>query len=195
MAESTLQAKRRIRLALRERLAAVSPSDAAAWSAEVCRRVAESDLFRSAKCLMLFVPTPGEADVYPLLDRARAAGKRVCLPRVDWALRVMSAAEAPASRDALIAGRHGISEPGPAFPAVPITELDLILVPGLAFDEQGGRLGRGAGFYDRFLAHPNLTASSIGVGFEVQMEPTLPRDSWDVPLHAIATERRWIQIE
>ena len=50
------------------------------------------------------------------------------------------------------------------------------------------------GFYDRFLAHPNLTASSIGVGFEVQITPKLPRDDWDVPLHAIATERRWIQV-
>lgn len=110
-------------------------------------------------------------------------------------MRVMSAAEAPASRDGLIAGRNGIMEPGPGVAAVPIPDLDLVLVPGLAFDEEGFRLGRGAGFYDRFLGHPSLTAASIGVAFEVQMSPKLPRDEWDIPLHAIATERRWIQIE
>ena len=194
MAESALQAKRRLRLEVRERLAAVSPDQAASWSLSVCDRIAAREEFRSAKTVMLYIAS-GEADVYPLLERARAAGKRACLPRVDWNLRVMAAVEAPPDRSGLVPGRHGILEPGSGSPVVPIPDLDLIVAPGLAFDDKGWRLGRGAGFYDRFLGHPALTASSIGAGFEVQMVPGLPRDAWDVALHAVATERRWIQVE
>jgi 5-formyltetrahydrofolate cyclo-ligase len=74
--------------------------------------------------------------------------------------------------------------------ALHISDLDLIVVPGLAFDSTGQRLGRGAGFYDRFLANPTLRAFTCGVGFEVQLLDNLPIDRWDMPLHAIATERR-----
>jgi 5-formyltetrahydrofolate cyclo-ligase len=195
VAESSFQAKRRLRQELKERLAAVTEADAAAWSGAVCERIAASELLRTAKVVMAYIATPGEADLWPLLNTARNMGKRVCLPRVDWTLRVMSAAEAPRNRQDLLSGRHGILEPPTTSPVVPITDLDLVIVPGLAFDEQGWRLGRGAGFYDRFLAHPSLTAASVGAGFEVQITHGLPRDDWDVALHAIATERRWIQVE
>jgi 5-formyltetrahydrofolate cyclo-ligase len=195
VAESAFQAKRRLRLEVKERLASIASADASAWSGAICERIAASELFRTAKAIMGYVATPGEADVWPLLNTAWATGKRVCLPRVDWNLRVMSAAEAPRNRQDLLAGRHGITEPTAVAPVMPIPDLDLVIVPGLAFDEQGWRLGRGAGFYDRFLAHPSLTATSIGAAFEVQMTRGLPRDDWDVALHAVATERRWIQVE
>jgi 5-formyltetrahydrofolate cyclo-ligase len=190
-----MQAKRRLRLELRERLAAVTPADAAAWSLALCDTVIASEAFRTAKTVMAFIPILGEPDVTRLIDRAWAAGKRVCLPRVDWNLRVMSAAQAPRDRKDLVPGRHGILEPRPDAPAVPVPDLDMVLVPGLAVDRLGFRLGRGAGFYDRFLAHPALTAASITPAFEVQLVHELPRDAWDVRVHAIATERRWIQID
>jgi 5-formyltetrahydrofolate cyclo-ligase len=192
--ESPFQAKRRLRQELRERLATITPADAASWSNAICERIAASDHFRYAKAVMGYASTPGEADIWTLLNTARAMGKRVCLPRVDWNLRLMSAAEAPRNRQDLLPGKNGVAEPPAAAPIVPITDLDLVIVPGLAFDEQGWRLGRGAGFYDRFLAHPSMAASSIGAAFEVQMTPSLPRDDWDIALHAVATERRWIQV-
>lgn len=190
-----MQAKRRLRLELRDRLAGVTPTDAAAWSKALGDTVAASEAFRTAKTVMVFEPILGEPDLAKLVDKARTLGKRVCLPRVDWNLRVMTAAEAPRDRKELVAGKHGILEPRPDAAVVPVPDLDLILVPGLAVDRLGFRLGRGAGFYDRFLAHPALTAASIAPVFEVQLFPELPRDAWDVRVHAIATERRWIQIE
>ncbi|MEX2219243.1 MAG: 5-formyltetrahydrofolate cyclo-ligase [Phycisphaerales bacterium] len=189
------EAKRRIRAELKAELARLDHEDTVAWSAAIRDRIAASQPFRAARVILAFVPTPEEPDLNALLDLARAQGKRLTLPRIDWSLRTMAAAEAPANRQELTAGRHGILEPTPAAPTVPLPDLDLILIPGLAFDEQGYRLGRGAGFYDRFLAQPALTAARIAPAFEVQLRPTLPRDAWDLPLHAIATERRWIEFE
>ena len=92
----------------------------------------------------------------------------------------------------LIAGRHGIREPAADVSAVPPGEIDLVLVPGLAFDEAGRRLGRGAGYYDRFLAP--LSVATVGVAFELQLVPEVPAGSGDVPVGAIVTERRFIRV-
>ena len=91
-----------------------------------------------------------------------------------------------------MAGRYGILEPPAGTREIPISNLDLVLVPGLAFDTAGHRLGRGAGFYDRFLADPNLRAVTCGVGFEAQLLDNVPIDQWDIPLQAVATERRLV---
>lgn len=188
-----MQAKRRLRHEARERLGTMSATALAEASATIRARIASSAMFRSARTVMLYVPLPGEVDIGPLLQAARDAGKRVALPRVDWSLRSMAAATAPSTNEELQPGRYGVLEPPPQAPAIPVTELDLIVVPGVAFDADGFRLGRGAGFYDRFLGHPANMARRIGAAFDVQIFDRLPRDPWDIPVHAIATESRWIQ--
>jgi 5-formyltetrahydrofolate cyclo-ligase len=71
-----------------------------------------------------------------------------------------------------------------------LADLDLVVVPGLGFDEAGGRLGRGGGFYDRFLARPGLKAWKVGVGLDEQVVGPVPRDAWDVGLDALVTPTR-----
>ncbi len=96
------------------------------------------------------------------------------------------------SLDSLVTHRHGIMEPPEDAPTVPVEELDLILVPGVAFDEKCRRLGRGGGFYDRFLATVPPLVKTCGVAFEAQMVRSVPMDRHDRALDAVITESRLI---
>jgi 5-formyltetrahydrofolate cyclo-ligase len=86
-------------------------------------------------------------------------------------------------------GRFGIVEPHPAAPTIKPESVDLILVPAIACDHQGYRLGYGGGFYDRLLSDPIWSAKrAIGIVFESARLPQLPHDSWDQPLSAVCSE-------
>jgi 5-formyltetrahydrofolate cyclo-ligase len=75
---------------------------------------------------------------------------------------------------------------------VPPMKIDLIVTPGLAFDARGSRLGRGGGFYDRFLAEPQLVAARVGIALDEQIVDAVPTDSWDVSMHAVVTDTRTV---
>lgn len=145
------------------------------------------DQIGSARIIAAYVAMGDEIDPRPFIDAAHAHGIAIALPSI-------------AARDAamtfrrwrpeepLAAGALGIPEPLPASLAV---VPDLILAPLVGFDRAGGRLGQGAGFYDRaFAALPD--ARRVGLGWSVQEVAHLPLDPWDVPLHAVATESEWI---
>ncbi len=134
-----------------------------------------------------YIPVGSEADPAPLVRAARQAGCVVALPHVTSRaapMRFLVWDEATP----LIAGRFGLSQPpADGREARP----DIILTPLLGFDDAGNRLGQGAGYYDRaFVDHP--AAWRIGIAWSVQRLDAVPTDSWDVPLHAIATEKDWI---
>ncbi|KQS04585.1 5-formyltetrahydrofolate cyclo-ligase [Sphingomonas sp. Leaf357] len=134
-----------------------------------------------------YVPMGGEADPSPLARAAVEAGCEIVLPHVAGAkppLRFL----AWDTEAALVAGPFGLHQPAEtAGERAP----DIILTPLVAFDAALNRLGQGAGHYDRaFVAFPQ--AWRIGVAWSMQQVDSLPADSWDVPLHAIATEQHWI---
>jgi 5-formyltetrahydrofolate cyclo-ligase len=83
-----------------------------------------------------------------------------------------------------------VREPPPDLPAVPLSEIELVLVPGVAFDGSGRRLGRGRGHYDATLAALSPAAVRIGLAFELQIVAAVPCEPHDMPLDAIVTERR-----
>jgi 5-formyltetrahydrofolate cyclo-ligase len=90
--------------------------------------------------------------------------------------------------DSLVSGRYGVREPEAGSTVVPIHEIGAVLVPGLGFDVDGYRLGRGGGFYDRFLARLGAGVRRIGVVFESRVVDRVPRDPWDERVHEIVTE-------
>lgn len=160
----------------------------------MARRLAASPLFRAARRIAVYWPNDGEIDVAPLLRRAWACGKTCYLP----VLRGKRLGFAAYRRgDDLNLNRFGIPEPAlPARKLVGAPALDLVLVPLLAFDAQGNRLGMGAGFYDRTLAararrahwrRPRL----IGVAYEFQKVAKLLPAPWDVPLDSVVTPAQW----
>jgi 5-formyltetrahydrofolate cyclo-ligase len=139
-----------------------------------------------ARCarLVLYAATLGELSLSEVVPLARAAGKRLLWPRVlqDDSL-VFAAAE---GADALRPGRYGVLEP--TSQALEALAPDvLLLIPGVAFDAFGGRLGRGRGIWDRALAEAK-GAVVFGVGYELQIVPSVPRTAHDRSLDALLTE-------
>jgi len=193
---SAAEAKRHVRRELRERLARITPREREAWSAAACARVVESAPYRRARTIMGYLPLHDECDVTPVLRAALDAGRRLCLPRAAWDDRsLVPAGVESLEAGAFVTGRHGIFEPGPGSPELAAAEVDLVLVPGLGFDEGCWRIGRGAGFYDRFLARLRRDCAQWAAAFEAQIVPGtdgLPRDAWDRPIDAVATESRLI---
>jgi 5-formyltetrahydrofolate cyclo-ligase len=128
-----------------------------------------------------------EVDTSAVATLARADGKRLAWPRLREGERAMEFAAC--DQAALVDGPRGTREPPPALPAVPAGEIDLVLVPGLAFDGDGRRLGRGGGHYDATLAAlPRATA--VGLAYEAQVVPAVPAEPHDARLAAVVTERR-----
>lgn len=185
------QAKSVARDELKATLAAIRPQ-LGTVSHAVCAHIAAQPWWASARTAMLFAPMPGEIDLGPLASAALAAGTRVCVPRIDWVSRTMTPVALDAWPGDLITGRHNVPEPREGLPGVDPSELDLILTPGLGFDTQGNRLGRGAGFYDRFLRSPGLRAVVAGVCPEAALRDAIPAGATDAPVRVLVTERRVI---
>ncbi len=185
MEEEQRHTKDALRRRLRAARRSLAPDAAARLGALISRRVVALDAFGAARNLVAYAPVENEVDPGSAVATALAAGKTVYYPRRDGdGLAFVAAAPA-----ALRPGRHGIPEPvgGAALPAGAADVV--VLVPGVAFDPRGIRLGRGAGCYDRALArHP--TARRIGLAYEMQIVAEVPADPWDVPMDAVVTEDR-----
>jgi len=185
---------RQLRRALRARRRALGPAQQAAASAAVDAVVAALPAFRRARRIGFYLAHGGELDPAPLRRRAQQLGKGCFLPVLHPLGHRRLHFVAWREGEPLVRNRFGIPEPRLRRP-VPAWSLDLILVPLVAFDARGNRLGQGAGFYDRTLAfrrrgrrHPRL----IGLAHSFQQLPLLPAAPWDVPLDGIATERRFL---
>lgn len=156
----------------------------------------DSAEFRAAACLALYAALPDELATRPLFEAASSAGRKCLLPRIG-ATDELEFAVTPAWGD-LRPGRYGVSEPVEGSAVVPLAEVDLIVVPGLAFDSSGGRLGRGGGYYDRALrvlpkAGP-ARASVFGLAHDWQLIDDVPRDGCDQLVDAIVTDRRIVRV-
>jgi len=131
-----------------------------------------------------YVPLSDELDLSGLLRCALGEGRRVAVPAFDEASLTYSYREIRDWASDLRPGRYGIGEPGMECPTVPVTSLDFVLVPGIAFDVLGGRLGRGKGFYDRLLAQ--AVGVTCGVGLDEQFLASVPVEAHDIRMNLIA---------
>lgn len=191
MAVMNIESKTELRAKICARLKSISPEQRAAASAQLCSRLKASDIWHAAKSVLLFAPLLDEPDIWPLLTEALAAGKPVALPAFIPGTNVYAARQIIDPAHDIIAGQFGIREPLPSCPEVPLNRLDLVLVPGLAFDACGARLGRGKGFYDRLLAA--VRGTMCGVAFDEQMVDAVPVGPLDIRLNCILTPTRWIE--
>lgn len=151
----------------------------------IVRRLAALPAYHRARSLALYWPADGEADVRALAVHARARGKRVYLPVVGHAGRMRFAPWSGGAR--LRRNRYGIPEPIGGR-RVSAALLDLVLMPLVAFDRAGNRLGMGGGYYDRALAARRRRPLRIGVAFALQEAPAIPAQPWDVPVATVVTE-------
>ncbi|MDP3938541.1 MAG: 5-formyltetrahydrofolate cyclo-ligase [Deltaproteobacteria bacterium] len=166
----------------------ISDLDRAAWSDAIRRRVAALPVWTRAKVVALYAPIRGEADLLPLVELARAEGKRVVFPRARAAARALEFLEIE-SAGQLHPGAYGVPEPpDEAGRRVPFPAVELLVLPGLAFDPEGRRLGFGGGYYDRLLAEGGPI--TIGIAFEMQMRTRLPDEAHDRGVEIVVTEAR-----
>ena len=173
-------------------VAGMSEAEREAESAEAVARCAAQASWQAARAVLLYAPLPGELDIWPLAAEAMAAGKRVALPRFDAASGVYGAGWLGDLGSEVARGQFGIREPAAHCAAVALNLLDLILVPGVAFDVQGRRLGRGKGFYDQLLA--GLRAVKCGAAFERQLVQEIPVAAHDIHMNCILTPARWVSV-
>ena len=157
-------------------------------------RAAERNQNRIAAQLQSIAAEPRHADRdWPRRQRAIAAEARqrgldVTYPRCARSGPAMTLHDVEKPDQLKAGGRYGLREPVAGCRAVTLQEVDVVLLPGLGWDRFGGRLGRGAGFYDRLLAEPGWGGFRCGLFFAAQEFPRIPVDPWDVPLHAVVTE-------
>jgi 5-formyltetrahydrofolate cyclo-ligase len=187
--ETIARAKQTLRERIRDELRKMTPAQRAELSAQACRRLQGEPAWSAAESILFYAPMPEEVDIWPLAAEAQKAGKRVVLPRYNPDDKRYVACDVTDVRRDLNKGRFGIPEPGAHCLKISSNRLDLILVPGLAFDFDGHRLGRGKGFYDQLLSV--LQGPTCGVAFDQQMVGHIPTEPHDIRLSCILTPTRW----
>ncbi|MCX7717829.1 MAG: 5-formyltetrahydrofolate cyclo-ligase [Candidatus Sumerlaeaceae bacterium] len=167
-----------------------------AWNDALTQRVLGLAPVQGARTVFGYVSRGREPDTASILQRLSAGGATLVLP---------TAAHAGAAYDRFIVARRIVTGTrlAPATPATALTfadsgilnEVDLFLVPGLMFDEEGYRVGQGGGYFDRVLARARPGSLAVGLAFEFQLVPRVPRDLWDVPVARIVTEERVLRTD
>jgi 5-formyltetrahydrofolate cyclo-ligase len=183
--------KSKLRAEVRAKLAAMTDDQRRAGSAAACARLIALEAFQHASIVMLYMPLPREVDLTAAAIACFRAGKTVCVPVVDWARRDMRPVEVTSFDDHVMElDEHGLRKPREeGQPIVPVT-IDLVVTPGVAFDVAGRRLGRGGGFFDRFLARVGRSCTTIGLAFEVQVVDSVPAGANDRAVDILVTDRR-----
>jgi len=141
--------------------------------------------------VLFFAPLSDEPDIWPAFDHVLKQGLTVALPRFDRAKGLYVACVVRDPSQDVITGHHRIREPRSACEEHPLSLLDLVLVPGVAFDLRGRRLGRGAGYYDRLLT--GVRGTTCGIAFDEQISGELPVEAHDVFVDCILTPTRWLE--
>ncbi len=188
-------AKTELRAQLRERRRALAPDARELAATQLATQLLDTRAFRASHHVACYLPSDGEIDTLAVIQHIRRLGKQCYLPVLSRLShdRLWFAPAAPGV--ALVVNRFGIPEPAvPTRMLVRAQALDLLLLPLVGFDTHGHRLGRGGGFYDRsleFLRHRRCWRKPhvIGLAYDFQKVAALPRDAWDIPLNAIATDQ------
>ncbi len=190
-------ALRETKRALRERVLAerdrAPPAFRAAASAAIGTSLAARGDFRAAKTVLLTLSFGSEWDTLPLLLTALEQGKTVVLPRVDTATRTLELCRLTEPSRDVMPGYRGIPEPQPHCALIRAEAIDWVLVPGVAFDAAGRRLGYGGGYYDRLIPALRSDSARIAGAFELQMVDRVPAAPHDAPVRGIVTESRTLQ--
>lgn len=171
--------------ALRGRLKGLKPG--AGVGAAVCaqlRALPETGV----GTVLAYLALGDEVNVDEWISWALGRGVRVCVPRVDWDAGSMEGVLLGSLGD-LTVGRYGLREPVGEAGVVPIEDMEAVLVPGLGFDLRGGRLGRGGGFYDRYLSRLPEGCARVGVAWSERVVDWVPVERWDQKVDMLVTER------
>jgi 5-formyltetrahydrofolate cyclo-ligase len=189
-----LDAKRGLRARILRERDATPAEDRATASASIAALLLAREDFASSKTVLLTLPFGSEWDTRALLRAALAGAKTVALPRVNLATRMLDICAITRLEHDAAPGYRGIPEPGAHCELLGVASIDWVLVPGVAFDRAGHRIGYGGGYYDRLLPLLRADAHRVAGAFELQLVDHVPAASHDVAVDAVVTEARSISI-
>lgn len=183
--------KKLIREKILKERKALSKEDRIIYSQIITEKIFKSDSYINSETIMVFISFSDEVDTHPFIKKAIADGKKVLVPITYPKTKELKPSRIK-SFDELEAGFYNILTPKKEFIRfVDPEEIDLVIVPGVAFRKDGYRVGYGGGYYDRFLAKiPNTP--TLAIGFSIQIVKDLPVDSYDIPVDYIYTEKNII---
>lgn len=190
--ECEAEAKARLRERVLAEVHGLGGPDRAALSQQASRLLCLQAEWLEAKAVLLYASFREELDVWPLLAKSLSQAKQVALPYYDPEAKAYRARWVTHPAQDLKPGRYGILEPTPQCETCPLNHLDLLLVPGVAFDVGGRRLGRGMGYYDRLLSAAR--GVTCGVAFDEQIVTRVPTAPHDVLVNRILTPSRWLAV-
>jgi len=187
---------REAKMALRRQILAVrdalDPEVRAAAARAITRGLLALPTFPSARTVLLTVAFRTEWDTLPLVAAALSAGKVVAVPRVNPGSRMLELHRVTDPAAEIAPGFQGIPEPRPECAPVAAEAIDWVLVPGVAFDRAGRRLGYGGGYYDRLLPLLRPTVARVAGAYELQLVDRIPAAPHDLAVDVIVTESRTI---
>jgi 5-formyltetrahydrofolate cyclo-ligase len=147
------------------------------------------------KNIFIFIDFKKEVHTRPIIEYLKTIDCKIFIPRIEESTHQMEI-HPYVSHDSLVISRYGILEPQQNSDAVISPEiLDVVITPGVAFDLEGYRIGYGGGYYDRLFARIGNKVIKIAIGFEIQIAPTLPRDSYDWKVDYLVTENHTYSFE
>ncbi len=156
----------------------------------------ESDYYKASQNIFIYVSYSSEIDTIEIINKALIDGKRIFVPRTVFKNKLMDAVRIY-SLDNMKKDRYGILEPGQESSCINPDKLDLIVVPGVAFDREGGRTGYGAGYYDRYFKkisdERKKEIKKVALAYDFQIVDKVPMDKQDVRIDCIITEREIIK--
>ncbi|MGB4243112.1 MAG: 5-formyltetrahydrofolate cyclo-ligase [Dethiobacteria bacterium] len=187
--------KRELRKQIFQRRDRLSGEEIREYSRQIARRLYGLPEYRESRVIMFFLSFRSEVDTRSMVEESLARGKEVLVPKALPDSRELIASRLLDCREDLAPGAYGIPEPKEsALRAVDPLQIDLLIVPGVAFSEDGRRLGYGGGYYDRFFGRLRPEVPLLALAFELQIVPEVPVQPWDRPVDLIVTEKRVIRV-
>lgn len=176
-----------LRRVVRKRLRRMSPEHRQKKSSMATRNLIATPIFREAAVVMMYLSMEYEVDTRQIIQAAWKQNKAVAVPKMRWAESIMLPVRLNSLGDRFSEEVSGLRNPV-SEDQVPVDKIDLVVVPLLAMDDQGNRLGQGGGHYDRFFARAGLTAVRCGLAFHEQRVDRVPTVETDQPLHMMVTD-------
>jgi len=186
-----LQNKKDIRKFILEQREKIDDNIRSEWDKNIFDLFINSELYKKAKVIFVFVSFKSEVNTHQIIETALKDSKTIYVPKIQLKEKGMEIFEIN-SLEQLKLGYFNILEPQEGCLSAPMDSIDLILMPGVAFDRRGGRVGYGKGFYDRFLRNMIKTVNKIALAYDLQILDKVPMDEFDVRIDGIITNKEII---
>lgn len=178
--------KNKIREIIKKKLGLQTEEEREKKSEKIARKLFSLKEFKRAKVVMFFVSKDGEVQTKQMIAKAQALGKRIVVPHINHKTKKMLACQIKDMEQELCKGPYGIHQPREDCKrTVSLKSIDLVVVPGIAFSLKGQRLGRGGGYFDRFLKRIPMETFRVGLAFDFQVVEDIPSFSHDEPVDLV----------